>query len=96
MLAAYLTFWLLRLNALSSLLHYAYVKTLPSAQKLRTPLHFTRLELESFQGTNLYGATLDREREWRAEWEQCRNAFSKANPEWGSKFSWSEDMVSIS
>ncbi|KNZ77222.1 SET domain-containing protein [Termitomyces sp. J132] len=78
----------LHLNVLSHLLHYAYVKTLPSASKLRTPLHFTRLELELFQGTNLYGAALDRERVWRAEWSQCRNALSKANPEWGSKFSW--------
>ncbi|KAG6832172.1 hypothetical protein H0H92_004903 [Tricholoma furcatifolium] len=72
----------------SHLFHYAYVKTLPSAQKLRTPLHFTRLELELFKGTNLYGATLDRDKEWRAEWEQCRASFSKAKPEWGRAFSW--------
>ncbi|KAG6910990.1 hypothetical protein DXG01_006044 [Tephrocybe rancida] len=61
---------------------------LPCATKLRTPLHFTSLELELFQGTNLYGATRDREREWRAEWGQCKELFTKAKSEWGSVFSW--------
>ncbi|KAG6850915.1 hypothetical protein H0H93_006741 [Arthromyces matolae] len=76
------------------LLHDAYLNTLPSAEKLRTPLHFTALELELFQGTNLYGATLDREKEWRAEWNQCKSAFSRQNADWGDKFSWSGNYPS--
>ncbi|KAF8076675.1 SET domain protein [Lyophyllum atratum] len=86
-ISSYLCFhWIIEDS--SHLLHYAYLKTLPCAQKLRTPLHFTPLELRLFQGTNLYGATLDREREWRNEWSQCHAVFADANPEWGNKFSW--------
>ncbi|RDB19824.1 Ribosomal lysine N-methyltransferase set10 [Hypsizygus marmoreus] len=72
----------------SALAHYAYVKTLPAPEKLRTPLHFTQLELKMVEGTNLYGAALDREREWRREWNECYAVVSDANPEWGSKFPW--------
>jgi len=41
-----------------------------------------------FKGTNLYGATLDREREWRTEWSQCNAVVADADPKWGTKFSW--------
>ncbi|KAF5388340.1 hypothetical protein D9615_000634 [Tricholomella constricta] len=86
-IASYLSFhWIIEDS--SHLLHYAYMKTLPTAQKLRTPLHFTRLELQMFEGTNLYGASLDREKEWRHEWSQCHATVVNINPEWGSKFTW--------
>jgi len=41
-----------------------------------------------FQDTNLYSATLDRERDWRNEWSQCHAVFAKENSEWSAKFSW--------
>jgi hypothetical protein len=71
------------------------LKTLPAPHALRTPLHFTSLELEMFNGTNLYGATLDREREWRTEWRQCHGVITDANSEWGHKFSWSVSRYTL-
>jgi len=72
----------------SHLLHYAYLEALPSAEQLRTPLHFTAMELELFRGTNLYGATLDRRAEWELEWSKCRTYFLALNQALGEKFSW--------
>ncbi|KAH9887069.1 SET domain-containing protein [Cubamyces lactineus] len=68
--------------------HGPYIATLPSADKLRTPLHFNPAELEAFKGSNLYGATLDRQRDWQAEWEQCRAVVAAADPSWGEAFTW--------
>ena len=68
--------------------HRPYLNTLPSPDQLRTPLHFTSVELEAFQGSNLFGATLDRRREWEAEWEECKAVISGVNAEWGSDFTW--------
>jgi hypothetical protein len=42
-----------------------------------------------FKGTNLYGAAVDREREWRADWNTCRVVIERTNLNWGSKFTWS-------
>lgn len=70
------------------LTHRPYLDTLPSTEKLRTPLHFTHDELEAFRGSNLYGATLDRQREWQEEWNRCREAFAAANPAWASELTW--------
>ncbi|KAF8204763.1 SET domain protein [Pholiota molesta] len=58
-------------NSGDKLLHDRYLDTLPPAENLRTPLHFFPAERDLFKGTNLYGATADREREWRSEWSQC-------------------------
>jgi hypothetical protein len=44
--------------------------------------------LNLFQGSNLYGATLDRGSEWRVEWERCRKIISEANSNWGKRFTW--------
>lgn len=41
-----------------------------------------------FQGSNLYGATLDRGSEWRVEWERCRKIVSEASSNWGKRFTW--------
>jgi hypothetical protein len=76
------------LSLASHLAHHPYLKTLPAPHALRTPLHFTPVELEMFKGTNLYGATLDREREWQAEWRQCHAVIAGANSEWSEMFSW--------
>ncbi|KAH9916275.1 SET domain-containing protein [Epithele typhae] len=68
--------------------HLPYLATLPSSDKLRTPLHFTEAELEAFKGSNLYGATLDRKREWQTEWEECRAIVAASNVKWGEDFTW--------
>ncbi|KAM5538834.1 hypothetical protein V8D89_007556 [Ganoderma adspersum] len=68
--------------------HGPYLLTLPSPDKLRTPLHFTDIELASFRGSNLFGATLDRKEQWEGEWQQCKDAVSSANTAWGAEFTW--------
>ncbi|KAJ7631765.1 hypothetical protein B0H17DRAFT_1108721 [Mycena rosella] len=70
------------------LAHNPYVKSLPSQDSLRTSLHFTPAELERFKGSNLYGATIDRRREWRAEWMQCQGPLSVADREWAEQLTW--------
>lgn len=61
---------------------------LPSPDLLRTPLHFRPIELNAFKGSNLYGATLDREKAWRAEWAQCEQAVRTVNALWADGFAW--------
>ena len=68
--------------------HHPYIYTLPSPEKLRTPLHFSEAELKAFQGSNLYGASLDRRREWDNEWQQCKTVIDAANTDWGAQFTW--------
>ncbi|PBL02778.1 SET domain protein [Armillaria gallica] len=68
------------------LAHGPYVNMLPSREKLRTGLHFTPLELEMFRGTNMHGAIVDRETEWRREWEACRAVVSNVDTRWGVLF----------
>ncbi|PPQ70443.1 hypothetical protein CVT26_013937 [Gymnopilus dilepis] len=75
------------------LAHFPYLNTLPSSEKLRTPLHFTPTELDLFKGTNLYGATQDREREWKSEWEQCQAAVSQVNNGWGDLLTWDKYLT---
>lgn len=77
-----------RTDAADKLLHRHYLDTLPKSESLRTPLHFTLAELELFKGTNIYGAALDREREWKTEWNQCREEVSKFNAYLGERFTW--------
>lgn len=52
--------------------HGPYIASLPPASEMSTPLYFTDSELELLRGTNLYGAVLDRRREWKSEWEAMR------------------------
>ncbi|OSX56701.1 hypothetical protein POSPLADRAFT_1159712, partial [Postia placenta MAD-698-R-SB12] len=70
------------------LAHHPYLATLPSPDKLLTPLHFIPVELAAFQGTNLYGATLARRDAWRAEWQACQSAIAQTNPDWADTFTW--------
>ncbi|KAK7000969.1 SET domain-containing protein [Favolaschia claudopus] len=74
--------------------HFPYVKSLPPRDNLRTPLHFSPAELELLRGSNLYGATLDRQREWKAEWEECRNVVRTANEEWADLLTWDSYLTS--
>lgn len=71
--------------------HQPYIDSLPDSSSLRTPLHFTEAELAVSMGSNLYGATIERENEWRNEWTQCHSAFST---EFGDAFSWSNPFIS--
>jgi hypothetical protein len=66
--------------------HGPYIESLPGPDQLLTPLHFTSQELDAFKGTNLYGATLDRERDWKKEWEQCSTVIEQ--PLWKNAFTW--------
>ncbi|KAF8721449.1 hypothetical protein AX14_010361 [Amanita brunnescens Koide BX004] len=92
-ISTYLCFhWIITQNTgegNQNLFHYEYIHLLPSPDKLRTPHYFTASELEAFRGTNLYGATLDQRREWRAEYAECLAAISRANAEWAALFTWS-------
>ncbi|KAF8165589.1 SET domain-containing protein [Crassisporium funariophilum] len=84
--------WILKLDD-KRLRHDKYLDTLPAVESLRTPLHFTTSELNLFKGSNLYGATLDRDRHWRSEWEQCRKVIGQAEPQWGDLFSWDKYLT---
>lgn len=75
-------------SAPRELAHRPYVDILPSADKLRTSLHFTSQELELFRGTNLYGATLDRQKAWEQEWEVCRSRIAVSNSYIAHRFTW--------
>jgi len=70
------------------LAHLEYINILPTAEKLRTALHFTQPELDAFKGTNLYGATCDRKRDWEAEWRGCKELVNSINTSWAAGFTW--------
>ncbi|EGO02860.1 hypothetical protein SERLA73DRAFT_165797 [Serpula lacrymans var. lacrymans S7.3] len=78
LICAYICFhWLcVETSTPDHLKHTHYLNTLPSSNDLRTPLHFTSDELDAFNGTNLYGATVDRECSWRSEWQACKTDIS--------------------
>lgn len=50
--------------------HQPYVDYLPKPEAMRTTLYFNPAERELLQGTNLYGATQEREDDWKAEWRE--------------------------
>ena len=79
---------LIRPSAPQELAHRPYVEILPTTDKLRTSLHFTPQELELFRGTNLYGATLDRQKAWEQEWEVCRSRIAVTNSYIAHRFTW--------
>ncbi|GAA5920831.1 hypothetical protein JCM1841_005116 [Sporobolomyces salmonicolor] len=56
-----------------ALQHRVYVENLPASEAMRTTLYFSPAERELLRGSNLYGATEERERGWRDEWEDVRN-----------------------
>lgn len=75
-------------SAPDTLAHYRYLDLMPAPDQLRTPLQFTPEELELFRGSNLYGATVDREQEWKAEWNQIREVVALSRPEWAEAYTW--------
>ncbi|KAF8589576.1 SET domain-containing protein [Ramaria rubella] len=72
----------------SAFQHLPYLDTLPSADVLRTPLHFCETELSLLRATNLYGATIDRTAERRSEWERCRYYIGITRAGWENGFTW--------
>ncbi|KAG1803172.1 uncharacterized protein BJ212DRAFT_1396542 [Suillus subaureus] len=68
--------------------HLPYLKSLPPADALLTPLQFTPSELEAFRGTNIYGATRDRQESWNAEWDKCRTFINAINADWAERYTW--------
>ncbi|KAH7924334.1 SET domain-containing protein [Leucogyrophana mollusca] len=90
LICSYVCFhWLFPETSLPDVLqHLPYLKTLPSSEKLMTPLHFSPSELEAFKGSNIYGASIDREGQWRSEWTKCRDVIQKANRAWSTLFTW--------
>lgn len=63
------------------LAHEPYVAALPKPDSLRTPLYFTSAEQALLRGTNLEGATRDRERGWKSEWEAVQDRMRGAGVE---------------
>ncbi|KAF8510306.1 hypothetical protein JB92DRAFT_3182066 [Gautieria morchelliformis] len=57
-----------------------YLRTLPMADTLCTPLHFSEEELFLLRGTNLYGATLYQQKERRLEWEPFPSTILSPTP----------------
>ncbi|KAI5481575.1 lysine methyltransferase [Pseudohyphozyma bogoriensis] len=51
------------------LLHGVYVDSLPAAETLRTPLYYSDAEMDLLMASNLHGATTDRQKQWKDEWE---------------------------
>lgn len=49
-----------------------YVHLLPSADHMRTPLFFTRAEMELLKGTNMPGAVHERLELWQREYDELR------------------------
>jgi hypothetical protein len=60
-----------------TLSHQAYVDNLPKPDSFRTTLYFTPQERELLVGSNLYGATIDRERTWKEEWQEVTENWIK-------------------
>lgn len=53
-----------------------------------TSLHFTPPELECFRGTNLHGATIDRQQSWDAEWRHCVATVAQVDKMTADRYSW--------
>jgi hypothetical protein len=62
--------------------HWPYIASLPPADTLRTPLQFTDSEMTLLEGTNLHGATLDRRRQWEAEYEIVKSTITDEGMTW--------------
>ncbi|KAG2369168.1 SET domain-containing protein [Suillus spraguei] len=75
-----------------ALRHLPYLKSLPPADALLTPLQFTPSELEAFQGTNIHGATRDRQESWSADWNKCQTFIHAVNPDWAERYTWDNHL----
>ncbi|GAA5935662.1 SET domain-containing protein [Sporobolomyces koalae] len=77
LLCLYLVLHLLPVEALAAvakldLQHEPYVSKLPSHDDMRTTLYFSPAERDLLRGSNLHGATLDRERAWKEEFDEVK------------------------
>lgn len=63
---------------------------MPTAEKLTTPLWYTLAERDLLRGTNLHGATEEREAKWREEWQALPK---ELETEWET-YLWSATMLS--
>ncbi|VDC06653.1 unnamed protein product [Peniophora sp. CBMAI 1063] len=89
LVCCYIAFhWIVDVSSFPSLAHRPYIDTLPSHRLLRTPLHFTDAELEALRGSNMYGATLDRRKDWQEEWLKCQSDIAKVNVGWAEGLTW--------
>ncbi|TCD65147.1 hypothetical protein EIP91_003040 [Steccherinum ochraceum] len=79
----------------SNLQHLPYLDTLPEPSKLLTPLHFTPPERVHFRGSNIFGATTDRENAWMKQHRQCQALVSSANTSWGAEFTWQKYLTAM-
>ncbi|KAH8830266.1 SET domain protein [Flagelloscypha sp. PMI_526] len=73
------------------LAHGPYLDILPPATN--TSVYFNEDELSSFKGSNLYGATLDRCRDWEDEWKACCQTISRSKKDWADGFTWDMYLV---
>ncbi|KIK34317.1 hypothetical protein CY34DRAFT_98234, partial [Suillus luteus UH-Slu-Lm8-n1] len=71
--------------------HLPYLKSLPPPNAFLTPLQFTPSQLEAFRGTNIYGATRDRQEWWSTEWNTCRTFIHAVNPDCAERYTWYAD-----
>lgn len=62
--------------------HWPYIASLPPADTLRTPLHFTETEMTLLEGTNLSGATQDRRKQWEVEYETVKSVIKDEGMTW--------------
>lgn len=65
-----------------ALAHRAYVDSLPDAKNMTTPLFFTTEERALLEGTNLAGAVVDTETNWRAELESLQSLLKEDGLTW--------------
>ncbi|GAA5958701.1 hypothetical protein JCM3765_006008 [Sporobolomyces pararoseus] len=82
LLVLYLVLHLLTPSLASSLsdlhlFHQPYVQNLPKSDSFRTTLYFSPQERQLLLGSNLYGATEDRERIWKEEWQEVTEKWIK-------------------
>lgn len=75
-----------------ALLHHPYVQSLPAEEEMRTPLYFNDAERLYLEGTNLAGATRDRETLWRAEWTAAQADLTRGNRVDGELLTWYVSM----
>jgi hypothetical protein len=66
----------------NELQHGIYLSSLPKDDGLQTPLYFSAEERDLLRGTNLHGATEDRERDWRAESDVVRTILKQEGLTW--------------
>ena len=62
--------------------HAVYLQSLPTDDELRTPLYYAEEEKELLRGTNLFGATEDRIREWKEESKVVRTTLKEDGLTW--------------